>query len=222
MFTTKPTSINDRDTMCRKNKKDMNLKFIVVGDSGIGKTTLVESYCLCHGKENISRSNNLLYYQHTISNKDGDWNLKIFDTAGQERYRSVTSSYYRGAQGAIIAFDLSQETSFVNLENWYNDMLNVCSSSEISVTLLGIQRESREKVVSTDRAQKFAEYLDLPYVEVSLNLQTEINEVFDNLAKTVVQRIQSREPVASMSTLTTTNLSRLVIKAESKVGCNCC
>ncbi|XP_056022552.1 uncharacterized protein LOC130055102 [Ostrea edulis] len=220
MFTKKPTSIND--TMRRKNQKDMDLKLIVVGDSGIRKTTLVESYCLCHGKDNIDRNNHMLYYQHTISNKEGNWNLKIFDTAGQERYRSVTSSYYRGAQGCIIAFDLSQETSFVNLENWYNDMLNVCNGSEISATLVGIQRESREKVVSTDRAQKFAEYLNLTYVEVNLNLQSEINDVFNNLAKTVVQRIQSREPVTSMSTLTKTNISRLVIKAESKVGCNCC
>lgn len=101
-------------------------------------------------------------------------------------------------------------------------MLNVCNGSEISATLVGIQRESREKVVSTERAQKFAEYLNLPYVEVNLNLQSEINDVFNNLAKTVVQRIQSREPVTSMSTLTKTNISRLVIKAESKVGCNCC
>jgi GTPase SAR1 family protein len=68
--------------MCRKNK-DMNLKFIVVGDTGVGKTTMVENYCLCHDKEHINRNNNRLYYQHTISNKDGNWNLKIFDTAGK-------------------------------------------------------------------------------------------------------------------------------------------
>jgi molybdopterin/thiamine biosynthesis adenylyltransferase len=101
-------------------------------------------------------------------------------------------------------------------------MLNVCSSNDVSVTLVGIHRESREKVVSSERAQKFADSLNLPYVEVDLNQQSEISELFHNLALAAVKRIQSREPVASMSTMTTTNLSRLVIKAESRIGCNCC
>lgn len=221
MFSTKPTSINNKERISSKKRKDFNLKFIVIGDSSVGKTTLVEKYCGCHETGN-NRNNNNHYFNHTITDKDWSCNLKIFDTAGQERYRSVTSSYYRGAYGCIIAFDLSQETSFVNLENWYNDMLNYCNSSDVSVVLVGIQREGRERIVSTERAQKFSDYLDLPYFEVNVDNQSEINDVFDNLAKTVVQRIQSREPVATMSTFTTTNLSKLVVKTESRLGCSCC
>lgn len=220
MYSVKPTSINNKDRLFRRNKKDLHLKFIVIGDSRVGKTTLVEKYC--GNDRDKNQSNSQLYYQHTLTTAEWSCNLKIVDTAGQERYRSVTSSYYRGSQGCLIVFDTSEETSFVNIEHWYNDLMNYCNSTSISVVLVGIKRDSRERVVSTERAQSFADHLNLPYFEVNLDNNSEISDVFDNLVKTVAQTLLSRENSVSSSTLSTTRLSKAVTKAESKLGCSCC
>ncbi|XP_052716866.1 uncharacterized protein LOC128189337 [Crassostrea angulata] len=219
MYSVKPTSINNKDRLFRRNKKDLHLKFIVIGDSRVGKTTLVEKYC---GYDRDKNQNSQLYYQHTLTTAEWSCNLKIVDTAGQERYRSVTSSYYRGSQGCLIVFDTSEETSFVNIEHWYNDLMNYCNSTSISIVLVGIKRDSRERVVSTERAQSFADHLNLPYFEVNLDNNSEISDVFDNLIKTVAQTLLSRENSVSSSTLSTTRLSKAVTKAESKLGCSCC
>lgn len=220
MYSVKPTSINNKDRLFRRNKKDLHLKFIVIGDSRVGKTTLVEKYC--GNDRDKNQSNSQLYYQHTLTTAEWSCNLKIVDTAGQERYRSVTSSYYRGSQGCLIVFDTSEETSFVNIEHWYNDLMNYCNSTSISVVLVGIKRDSRERVVSTERAQSFADHLNLPYFEVNLDNNSEISDVFDNLVKTVAQTLLSRENSVSSSTFSTTRLSKAVTKAESKLGCSCC
>lgn len=220
MYSVKPTSINNKDRLFKRNKKDLHLKFIVIGDSRVGKTKLVEKYC--GYDRDLNQSNSQLYYQHTVTTAEWSCNLKIVDTAGQERYRSVTSSYYRGSQGCLLVFDISEETSFVNIEHWYDDLMNYCNSTSISVVLVGIKRDSGERVVSTERAQSFADHLNLPYFEVSLDNNSEISDVFDNLVKTVAQTLLSRENTISASTLSTTRLSKAVIKAESKLGCSCC
>lgn len=82
MYTAKPTSINNKDKILRRNKKDMHLKFIVIGDSKVGKTTLVEKYCGYEGNSTKNKCNNQLYYQHMVSTPNWSCNLKIFDTAG--------------------------------------------------------------------------------------------------------------------------------------------
>lgn len=105
--------------------------------------------------------------------------------------------------------------------NRYDDLMNYCNSTSISVVLVGIKRDSSERVVSTERAQSFADHLNLPYFEVNLDNNSEISDVFDNLVKTVAQTL-SRENTVNASTLSTTRLSKAVIKAESKLGCSCC
>lgn len=82
MYTAKPTSINNKDKILRRNKKDMHLKFIVIGDSKVGKTTLVEKYCGYEENSTKNKCNNQLYYQHVVSTPNWSCNLKIFDTAG--------------------------------------------------------------------------------------------------------------------------------------------
>lgn len=104
----------------------------------------------------------------------------------------------------------------------YDDLKNYTDSDSVSVVLVGITRPARERYVSTERAQSFSEHLNLPYFEVNLENQTEISDVFDNLVKTVVQKLLSRETSVSASTLSTTQLSKVVLKAESKFGCSCC
>lgn len=82
MYSVKPTSINNKDRLFRRNKKDLHLKFIVIGDSRVGKTTLVEKYCGYDRDKN--QNNSQLYYQHTLTTAEWSCNLKIVDTAGKD------------------------------------------------------------------------------------------------------------------------------------------
>jgi Ras-related protein Rab-7A len=107
----------------RKSKKKLFLKVVIVGDSGVGKTSLIHRY---------TTSRFLQEFKPTIgaefSNKEVEINgqtvvAQIWDTAGQERYQSLGVSFYRGADCCGIVFDKTDRNSFENLETWRNAFL---------------------------------------------------------------------------------------------------
>lgn len=83
--------------------------------------------------------------------------------AGQERYRAITSAYYRGAVGAILVYDVTRELSFKNVERWLNE-LRTNGDSAVVISLVGNKVDLKAKVVSTNQAKEFAgfELIDSP------------------------------------------------------------
>ena len=106
-----------------KNVKLIPVKVILVGDSGVGKTSMINRY-LDQYKENIDSTLTTSYYTKTEIIKDYKINFQIWDTVGQEQYRSLNSLFFKDAQICLMVYDITREESFESIKNyWYASIL---------------------------------------------------------------------------------------------------
>lgn len=109
------------------------------------------------------------------------------DTAGQERFRTLTSSYYRGAQGVILVYDVSNRNTFDNLQTWFNELDTYTTSKEIVKIVVGnkIDKEA-ERVVSRKEGQEFAKKMAALFLECSAKTNVSVDEAFEELVRKVL------------------------------------
>ncbi|RUS87870.1 hypothetical protein EGW08_004348, partial [Elysia chlorotica] len=91
--------------------------------------------------------------------------IRVMDTGGQERYRSMTSSYYRGVHGCLLVFDVTREETFNNIMIWHSDLLKYSTDQYVAAILVGTTSHPGERVISPERGLKMAESLGIPYME---------------------------------------------------------
>ena len=104
-------------------KEDYKIKIIVVGDSGIGKTNLVNRFTSNKYYTNSKSTIVVEFVYKTLKMNKDVIKVEVWNTSWRERYRAITSSYHKGARdGAIIVYDITSEESFKNVENWINDV----------------------------------------------------------------------------------------------------
>eukprot|EP00731_Ephydatia_muelleri_P029653 Em0021g176a len=136
-------------------------------------------------------------------------------TAGQERYRSITHAYYRGAVGAIIVYDMTAVSSFASVQTWLKDLRDTCSPSVV-ILLVGNKSDLKdEKAVPTEDARLFAEKHQLLFMETSALDTTNVDEAFSKLLS---QIYNSMTKTASDMRPFTHSLSAVDIEADALPG----
>ena len=117
--------------------------------------------------------------------------LQIWDTAGQEKFRTITSSYYRGAHGIIIVFDLTNKDSFLNVSNWMNEITKYASDN-VNKLLIGNKSDLADRrVVTTEEAKELADSLGVSYIETSAKTSTGVEESFIKMTASIKTKIIS-------------------------------
>lgn len=115
------------------------------------------------------------------------------DTAGQERFRSVTRSYYRGAAGALLVYDIASRDSFNALQNWLTDARNLASPN-IIIVLVGNKKDlEAQREVSFQEASQFARENELIFLECSAFSGENVEETFLRCARTIITNIENGE-----------------------------
>ncbi|CAJ0633119.1 14505_t:CDS:2 [Entrophospora sp. SA101] len=114
--------------------------------------------------------------------------LKYYeDTAGQERFRTLTSSYYRGAQGVIFVYDVSIRETFDQLDNWFNELNTYCSNKNIAKIIIGNKIDKAkigtERAISRKEGEAYARKLQTLYTECSAKTKYGVEEAFAELDK---------------------------------------
>ena len=169
-------------------------KIILLGEAAVGKTsfinryisnTFTKKYSITIAPE--SKKKRIQYDENTKVE------LTIWDTVGEERFRAMTKSYFSGAQGAIIVFDVTNVESFNKLKFWI-DMINDCAPQNIMVNLVGNKSDkNEERTVSKDSAMKFAQEHDINYFEASACDGTNVSMVFEHLTEKMVNANQGEQ-----------------------------
>ncbi|QPH05909.1 hypothetical protein C2857_004006 [Epichloe festucae Fl1] len=122
--------------------------------------------------------------------------LSLWDTAGQETYKSVTRSYFRGASGALLVFDLSRKQTFQHVTDWLNDLRQI-AEPDIVVVLVGnkadlTQREDNKREVTRKEAEEWARRNDvMEYVETSAKSGENVENAFMRVAERIYQNVQA-------------------------------
>ena len=173
--------------MSNSTNEDDEIKFkiLVLGDSSVGKTTLLLKYVDGYFPTLYVATIGVEFKTKKI-NVDGiDITLQIWDTAGQERFRSVTKSFLKGADGIIYVYDVTNKESFDNLKTWINTAEE--SITDFKKIIIGnkIDIEDKKKV-STEMLEKFCEKQDLKGLETSAKDGTNVNEMFELLTKMII------------------------------------
>eukprot|EP00005_Dracoamoeba_jomungandri_P005523 CAMPEP_0174260734 /NCGR_PEP_ID=MMETSP0439-20130205/10405_1 /TAXON_ID=0 /ORGANISM="Stereomyxa ramosa, Strain Chinc5" /LENGTH=161 /DNA_ID=CAMNT_0015345047 /DNA_START=164 /DNA_END=646 /DNA_ORIENTATION=+ len=112
-------------------------------------------------------------------------NLQLWDTAGQEQYRTITQSYYRGSHGVVLAYDITNKQSFTNLSHWFKEVSSY-ARKDIKCVLVGCKSDMDEyREVSTEEAKELADKRGFPFFETSSKDDENVSEAFFCLGEEV-------------------------------------
>eukprot|EP01120_Amphizonella_sp_Union-15-10_P013291 TRINITY_DN6148_c0_g1_i1.p1 TRINITY_DN6148_c0_g1~~TRINITY_DN6148_c0_g1_i1.p1 ORF type:complete len:199 (+),score=44.62 TRINITY_DN6148_c0_g1_i1:102-698(+) len=170
------------------------LKIIVLGESGVGKTSLLLRYV--NNKFTMATKSTIgadfLSKQITVDDKPTT--LQIWDTAGQERFQGLGTSFYRGSDGAIFVFDVTRKNTFDELSNWKKSFLiqtNHEDNNEFPMLIIAnkIDKEE-ERQVSRQSIEKWCQDNNLPFVECSAKEALNVDKAFYTIAKTVISKLK--------------------------------
>lgn len=174
-------------------KFDYVFKVVVIGDSGVGKTSILINY-VEDGKFNEEEipSLNAENYSKIIDIDGQKVKLNILDTADQERMGFLTSSYYRGAHGILICFSLNDDETFKNVENWIEEIERYAAGSTHKV-LVG-NKSDLETVIDEAEATRYAEEeLSSVFIKTSAKTGDNIVHAFDHLASVLKDKSDAQK-----------------------------
>ena len=161
-------------------------KVITLGDSGVGKTSIITRFTSDTFKEHpISNSGNVFYFKDVVLKDGTKIKLKLIDTAGQEKYRAMAKSYYKNAQGILFVFAYDNKKSFDHMEKWlesYKD--NVSDQEGISLFLIGNKCDVENKEIKDDLIEGLKKRTNIQdYIKVSAKSNIGIDELFNSLSE---------------------------------------
>ena len=170
---------------------DYLFKVLLLGDSDVGKSSLILRYT----EETFnSKLVNSIGVDFKMKKKEIDGKVikvQIWDTAGHERFRSITYSYYRGANAIIIVFDLSDKKSFISITEWLKQ-IEKHAKENVFKFLVGNKSDLvEERKVTYEEAKQYADEHELPYIETSAKEGININELFDSSIKSFLTNSKS-------------------------------
>jgi small GTP-binding protein len=143
------------------------VKTVIVGDSGVGKTSILFRFVNQTFQNEVPSTLGVEFMSKVIDIDSRTLEVQLWDTAGQELFRSVTRGYYRGAIGAFVVFDLTNRESFTNLPQWITDLQST-ARRDVVIVVLGNKAdlvESRD--VTKFEAEEFAKRSNVGYFETS-------------------------------------------------------
>ena len=201
-------------------------KVVLLGDSGVGKTCIISRYISGAFDQNSPSTNGASYASKiiTFENLNKTISLDIWDTAGQEKYKSLTKFFYKDAAAAILVYDITQKDSFENMKNYWYEQLQEFGSKNIILGVAGNKCDMYDKEeVNENEAKQFAEKIGAFFGITSAKNNTGINELFMNAANKFVDpnyKINSEESKdKGESREGTVKLDNRALNKEKKRGC---
>lgn len=166
-------------------KFDRSAKTVVVGDSGVGKTCILFRFARNIFDENTPSTLGVEFMSWIVAREKRRIELQLWDTAGQELFRTVTRSYYHGSIGVFVVYDVTSRDSFDNVAVWLRDVHNTIGDNFISV-LIGNKADLEEaREVKREEGEKFAEEQKMLFFETSAktgeHIQDAINACVDGI-----------------------------------------
>ncbi|XP_057315540.1 ras-related protein Rab-13-like [Hydractinia symbiolongicarpus] len=198
------------------NERDYNAtyKILVLGESGVGKTSIIRRFTEEEYQESYISTIGIDSRTKVVEVEDEKVRLQIWDTAGQERFRTLTSAYYRGAMGIILVYDVTAEYSFSNISNWMDSITHNASPGVCQLLVANkIDTPDELRAISRKRGEDRAKECKLKFFETSAKEDTNVSEVFMEMAKLICENRKRRERENSIPTI--------VLESE-KSSSRCC
>lgn len=163
-----------------------NFKVVVVGSSGVGKTSIVRNLVDGTFMEEGHSTIGVEFKTYSIKTEGEEVKLQIWDTAGQERFRSVSKAYFRGALGAVLVYDITSRESFDELSSWLTD-LQALAVKNAYIILVGNKSDlADDRQIEESEAEEFANRYSLIRLETSAKTGDGVADAFARLGQGVL------------------------------------
>ena len=185
---------------------DKTCRLLIIGDSSVGKTSLITRYTNGTFKEEYLATVGLDYNSKDEVFNNETIHIKLWDTAGQERFKSLTQNYFRNAEGVLLVYDVTKTESFDNLRDWISSIKKNMETKNIFLPLIIVgnkvdMEDSRE--ISKEDAENFAKENNYKYFETSAKTGEGVDEAIRELVTLVLnqngeideQKIEARKSV---------------------------
>ena len=200
--------------MSHKNHvKEAMYKILLLGDWSVGKTCFLMRYTENTFTDIHLSTVGIDYKLKNVKLENGEKiKIQIWDTAGQDRYKSITKSYVRGANGIILIYDVSKRKTFEGIENWVKQIKEQVSS-RVVVGLVANKIDVEVRDVTTEEGKKLGKNLNYPYYESSAKEGINVNECFEDIIKKIVENYSNVELNDNV------NSNQLNIEMKKSKGC---
>ena len=195
--------------------RDVNCKVLILGESQVGKSSILNMFTERRFMENLPPTLGIDYKIMRVDVGGAMVKLQIWDTAGQERFRSITDSFYRNCQAILLVFDVSDRDSFLKIINWLND-IHEKTNNNVVIALLGNKYDLRNEqgvcLVPHEEIQKVVDIYNIQYFPTSAKTNMNITEAFMFIAR----QVNEKNLVALLDD------QKIDVKSQSKKKKKCC
>ncbi|CUG87059.1 ras-related GTP-binding protein, putative [Bodo saltans] len=167
---------------------DVCVKSIIIGDSGVGKSSLLYRFTDQDWNPHYIATIGVDFKVLTFERNGKVVKLQLWDTAGQERFRTITHSYYRGAHGIILVYDVTNMETFENISSWMTDVQKFGVEGAPLVLVANKTDLANKRVVPREAGEQLAEKLQCKYYETSARENLAVDEAFNFIVDTCVNR----------------------------------
>ena len=164
-------------------------KYIIIGDSSVGKSNILLKYAHNQFKPEYQLTIGVEFGAKNIDINGKTYRIQIWDTAGQENFRSITRAYYKNSVCALVVYDVTNKESFDNVKSWIEDCKSQ-SPKTILMVLVGNKIDlDSDRAVSYEEGEEFAKVNNMPFFETSAKTGANIENIFVKSAEMIAQKI---------------------------------
>ena len=177
-----------------EKKYEDKFNVMIIGDEKVGKTAILERFLkktfLSERKQTIG----IEHYDKVIKQDNRDFLFKVWDTAGQEKFRVMSRSYYQKAHGMILTCAINNRDSFNNIRVWLNSIKESVGVENIQLIIIANKCDlDEERVITEDEIKEKADELGIQYFETSAKSGKNVDEAFDAIFKNVYKSVYKRK-----------------------------
>ena len=179
------------DNQQPKSEYSYSVKFIIVGDSSVGKSNILLRFSRNVFDPGHQATLGIEFANKHILYNNIDYLVQVWDTAGQENFRSVTRAYYKASAVAMVVYDITNEESFKNIQSWIRDCKDLAPKT-VQLILIGNKSDLEEnRVITRERGEELAMENKMMFFETSALNGNGVEEAFQKSIESVDQKIRS-------------------------------
>jgi small GTP-binding protein len=208
---------------CENMADNPTFRYIIIGDTEVGKSSILLQFTEQQFNSEHDMTIGVEMGSKTVKVGGKNVKLEIWDTAGQESYLAITRSYYRGADGCMLVFDLTNRKSFENLSMWLSEARQNSNNPNLVILMLGNKADLVDnRQVSYAEANSFAEANALQYIEVTAKSYESVQTAFIKSAEDIHHKIREKGRAQTNGIALDLNAGRTSSKKTKKGAVECC
>ena len=181
--------------MSNNQEYDYLFKLLLIGNSSVGKSSLLVRFVDDIWEENFVPTIGVDFKLKTLDVNGKKVKLQIWDTAGQERFKNITASYYRGGNGVLVVYDITDRDSFTNLTSWLIE-IEKNANKNVFKLLIGNKNDlESERKVTTEEGKEFADSNGMKFIETSAKTADKVYEAFELLTQEIIKNNLNKDKV---------------------------